>query len=109
MSTTLSTLTLEVIQLVRSRRIAEAQHLLHTTNRSARAESFGARQASVHQISLMIAEISRQKAEIMSALSMFSPVEQSLARPKLEQICRDLFDAELCDLRARKRKNSRST
>jgi Mg/Co/Ni transporter MgtE len=103
----LSNIAAEVILLIKTNQLDKAQQLVQTARRAALASSFSERQKTVQQISLNLLEAKTQRTRILDTLNILSAEDQLLARPRVEQICRTLFDAQIADLKASKRQISR--
>lgn len=104
----LSSIAAEVITLIKAKQLDQAQQLVQTARRAALASSFLERQKTVQQITLTLLEAKTQRTRILDTLNALPIDDQLLARPRVEQICRTLFDAQIADLQASKRQLSRS-
>ncbi len=96
-----------LINLIKSQQIEEAVQLAQKARRSALTTSFTERQRTVHEVTLAVVEARRQRDKVIQAVNECPQGQQPLVRAQVEQICRDLFDAKIFEMQARKRQLSR--
>lgn len=97
----------EIANLIKAFELEKAALLAADALRMARTTDLGTRQASVHQITLNLAELRRQRERLHDAVEALPDAEKRFARAQIEEICRHLFDGEIAALQTSKRQLSR--
>lgn len=102
-----STIAGEVTKLIKAQQIEKAAQLVQKAHRSALANSFKERQRTVHEVTLALIEIRRQRDKLIQTVDEFPQGQKPLARAQVEQICRMLFDEKILEMQTQKRQLSR--
>lgn len=97
----------ELTNLIKAHELEKATLLAASALRQARASDFDLRQTSVHQVTLSLVELRRQRERLHDAVATLPEMEKLLAQTQIEKICRQLFDNEIAALQTRKRQMSR--
>lgn len=97
----------EVTNLIKGRELEKAALLAADALRSERASSLVSRQAAVHEATLALAELRRQRERLHAVVAALPEAEQAFAQSQIEQVCQQLFDTQIAALQSRKRELSR--
>ena len=103
----ISTIAMELVELIRARQLETARQLVHASRRTALGAHSHERQRSVHEITLAITEAKKQQARLLREVETLPESERQFARVEIEIICSSLFDEEIARLTTRKRQLSR--
>ncbi len=96
----------ELTNLIKACELEKATHLAASAMRQLRASNLDSRQASVHQVTISLVELRRQRERLHDVVATLPESEKLLAQTQIERICRDLFDNEIAALQSRKRQLS---
>ncbi|TCG09294.1 hypothetical protein BZM27_06545 [Paraburkholderia steynii] len=107
MSNDLAVVAAEIVALIKSLELEKARRLAMERRREAAVWEFGARQKSVHELTLAIVEAKRQRERVMRTVDDLPQAQRLFAKAQVEAICREFFDAEIAEWATRKRELSR--
>lgn len=97
----------EVIHLVKSLQIEEAVRRAAEAGRDYRTLQLKGRAATVHEVTLSLARLCKQRDEVQAMLVHVPEAKRPLAQIQLDAVCRDLFDPHILALRSDRRRFSR--
>lgn len=107
MSNDLAIVAGELVALIKALELEKARRLAVERRREAAVREFGARQKSVHELTLAIVEAKRQRERVMRAVDDVSQAQRLFAKAQVEAICREFFEVEIARWTAKKRELSR--
>lgn len=97
----------EAMSLIKAHQIEKAAKLVRDKHRAALTSSFNGRQQTVHEVTLALVETRAQRDKVLQTVDELPKQLQPIARAQVENICRELFDPQILELQALKRKISR--
>ncbi len=97
----------EMVVLVKAYEIEKAVRLVDEAQFEARAESFAARQETIHVVSLALFEAQKQRDSLFLVIDGFAERERLFARAQILKICQTAIDPYISNLRIQKRRLSK--